>query len=90
MHARKRKRFPVTVAASSLVRPITINYRITMHMNQSGSQDPKIGVSYNDRVRKGLIADFDRIRPDDQCQVVCRVELWYRLRVKGVFLYVTP
>ena len=35
-------------------------------------------VSYNDRVRKGLIADFDRIRPSDQCQVVCRVELWYR------------
>ena len=32
--------------------------------------------------------DFDRIRPADQCQVVCRVELWYRLRVKGVFLYV--
>ena len=57
---------------------------------QSGSQDPKIRVSYNDRVRKGLIADFDRIRPADQCQVVCRVELWYRLRVKGVFLYVTP
>ena len=56
----------------------------------SGSQDPKIRVSYNDRVRKGLIADFDRVRPADQCQVVCRVELWYRLRVKGVFLCVTP
>ena len=46
-------------------------------------------VSYNDRVRKGLIADFDRIKPSDQCQVVCRVELWYRSRVMGVFLY-TP
>ena len=31
VNVQKRKRFPVTVAASSLVRPITINYRITMN-----------------------------------------------------------
>ena len=47
-------------------------------------------VSYNDRVRKGLIADFDRIRHSDQCQVVCRVELWYRSRVKGILSHAHP
>ena len=41
-------------------------------------------------MRKGLIAEFDRLRPSDQYQIVCRVELWYRLRVKGLFLHVIP
>ena len=45
----------------------------------------KEGFSYNDRVRKGLIADFDRTRPADQCQLVSRVDLWYRLRVMRLF-----
>ena len=45
----------------------------------------KEGFSYNDRVRKGLIADFDRTGPADQCQVVSRVDLWYRSQVKRLF-----
>ena len=53
--------------------------------HSSGSQDPKRRVSYNDRVRKGLIADFDRTRPADQCQLVSRVDLWYRSQVKRLF-----
>ena len=43
------------------------------------------GFSYNDRVRKGLIADFDRTRTADQCRVVSRVDLWYRSQVKRLF-----
>ena len=39
----------------------------------------------NDWVRKGLIADFDRTRPADQCQLVSRVDLWYRSQVKRLF-----
>ena len=42
-------------------------------------------ISYNDRVRKGLIANFDRTRPADQCQLVGRVDLWYRSQVKRLF-----
>jgi len=52
---------------------------------KSESQDPKRTVSYNDRVRKGLIVDLDRTRPADQCQLVSRVELWYRSRFKPLF-----
>ena len=60
-------------------------YVTLVGVDHSGSQDPKIRVSYNDRVRKRLMADFARRGPAHQYQVVCRVELWYRLRVKGVF-----
>ena len=71
---------------SSCVDPLKQALRQITQFILSGSQGPIIKVSYNDRVRKGLKADFFyRIRPSDYCQVVCRVEKWYRLRVKGVF-----
>ena len=41
-----------------------------------------MGVSFNHRHRKCLTPDSYRERPPDQGQVVRKVELWYRFRVK--------
>ena len=38
---------------------------------------PKIQVSFNPNHRKGLILEYGRERPADQCQIVRRVEMWY-------------
>jgi len=45
-----------------------------------------MGVSFNHHHRKCLTPDSCRERPPDQSQVVRKVELWFKFKLRGCFL----
>ena len=52
---------------------------------KSGSRSRKIQFLFKPNQRKGLILEYGRERPADQCQIVCRVEMWYTSKDIGPF-----
>ena len=61
-------------------------YRTWIQLVQASSRGRKIVVSFNPRVKIGLIPDFGRTRPPDYCLIICKVDLWYKFRLNGDFI----
>ena len=62
-----------------------VKTNVSKSYRHAGSRSPKIRFSFNPNHRKGLILEYGRERPADQCQIVRRVEMWYTSKDIGPF-----